>query len=110
MNTTKILAAVVLLALPGAVRSQEIRLSVPDDRDHLRKMTEELIKLSQTKGPDAKVDLFLKLGEERTKELQKMQSKGKDTHNSALGKSYDKLVSKGAAGAIENGAAKGKDM
>jgi len=110
MKTKLTLAVLVCLALPAAARPQEIRLSVPDQPDHLKKMTEELIKLSRTKDPDAKVDLFLKLGEERAKELQKMQEQGKTTHHDALGKSYDKHLKMGAVGAIENGAAKGKDM
>ena len=111
MPMKTMLSLAIVLGFPAATWAQSISVTTtPDDRDHLRKMTEELIKLAKTKDADAKVDLFLKLGEERTKELEKMQAKGKDTHQDALGKSYDKHVSKGAAGAIENGAAKGKDM
>lgn len=108
MKTT--IAALLLLALPAVARTQEIRLAVPGDRDHLRKMTEELIQLSRAKDPDTKIDLFLRLSEERARELARMQEMGRSTHHDALGKSYDTLLKKGAAGAIEGGAARGRDM
>ena len=111
MNTkTSILVLLVAALFPTAAWAQDVRLTVPDQRDHLRKMTEELIALSKARDADAKVDLFLKHGEERAKELETMQTQGTTTHHDALGRSYYDHITTGAAGAIENGAAKGKDM
>jgi hypothetical protein len=44
------------------------------------------------------------------KELHAMEDAGKTSHHVALGRSYDLLVTRGAAGTIESGAAGGKDM
>ncbi len=81
-------------------------VTTPDQRDHLRKMTDELIRLARTKDHDAKVDLFLRLGEERVRELQEMHGRGKTSNHDALARSYERYLWKGACGAIENGAAK----
>lgn len=111
MKTT--LGILAFLAVPAAAEAQtegRVVITTPDQRDHLRKMTEELVRLSRTTDPNAKVDLFLKLGEERSRELERMQEQGKTAHHDSLGRSYDKLVTKGATGAIENGAIRGIDM
>src|ERR1041384_1969054 len=111
MTVNTMLSLATAMGLSAAAWAQsDGRTVVPDDRDHLRKMTGELIQLARTKDANAKVDLFLKLGEERAKELEKTQADGKSTYYDALGKSYEKHVTKGAGGAIENGAANGKDM
>jgi hypothetical protein len=98
----------LFLILPAAAWAQDVRL--PDQPRHVRKMTEELIALSKARTPDAKVDLFLKQGEERARELEDMQGRGKSSHHDALAAAYHDYIGKGASGAIENGAAKGSDM
>jgi hypothetical protein len=101
-------ALLALLALPAVARAQAI--TTPDQRGHLRKMTEELLLAAKAREPQAKVDLFLKLGAERTLELQQMQQQGNVLHYDSIGSSYNKLVTKGAAGAVEQGAARGANM
>ncbi|MBI3724468.1 hypothetical protein HY251_11020 [bacterium] len=81
----------------------------PDERGHLLKRTKETVKLATTKDDAAKVDHLLAAADERIKELAKMDAKGKTSHHDALAQSHSKTT-KGAAGVIENGAAKGKDM
>src|SRR5438067_1552741 len=108
----KFLPAFLLgLALPGAAFAQtQDRTTAPGERGHVLKMTREMIKLGTTKDHSAKTDLFLRLADERVRELHAMQDSGKTTHHAALGRSYDLMVTKGAAGAIENGTAGGRDM
>jgi hypothetical protein len=97
----------LFLILPASAWAQDV---MPDQPRHVRKMTEELIALSKAKTHEAKMDLFLKQGEERARELEEMQARGKSSHSEALAASYNGYIGKGATGAIENGAAKGRDM
>jgi len=73
-------------------------------------MTREMIKLGTTKDPAARTELFLQTAHERVRELHAMQEAGKLTHHDSLGRSYDLLLKRGAAGTIESGAAGGRDM
>src|SRR5262245_20423564 len=104
-----LIALLTAVGLPAAAWAQT-GVTTPDQRGHLRKMTEELVLSAKTREPQAKVDLFLKLGAERTRELEVMQGQGKTQHYDSIGSSYDKLVTKGAVGAVEQGAARGANM
>jgi hypothetical protein len=113
MKMKSIVGVLSVLAFPVATWAQadgRIVIHTPDQSGYVKKRTEELIRLSKTKDPNAKTDLYLRLAEERAKELEAMQSKGKTTHHDALGKSYSDHVTRGAGGAIESGAARGQDM
>src|SRR5437867_6914800 len=113
MNMKAMLSLGIILVLPVAAWAQtdgRIVISTPDDRGHLRKMTEELIALARAKDANTKVDLFLRQGEERAKEIEALQARGMSSYNDALARSYDQHVSRGACGAIENGAFRGTDM
>jgi hypothetical protein len=113
MKTKTTLGILAVLTLPAAVRAQSIdggAVRTPDERGHLRKMTEEMIRLSRTKKPDAKADLFARIGEERLRELESMQRKGSYAYSRSLGSSYDRYAVRGFSGAVEMGASRGCDM
>jgi hypothetical protein len=69
-----ILGILAALAFPAAARGQtegRIVITTPDQREHLRKMTGELVLSARTRDPNSKVDLFLRLGGERARELER---------------------------------------
>jgi hypothetical protein len=84
--------------------------TTPDEKGHILKMTREMIKLGTTRDQGSRMELFLKVAHERARELRTLQSRGKSSHQAELGRSYEILMTKGAPGTIEQGAAKGRDM
>jgi len=94
---------------PSADLSQD-RPALPGEAEHILKMTKEMIQIGTTRDPDQRVDLFLRAAEERVRELRAMDSGNARPMPRAVGWSYEALVGGGALGAIENGAAKGRDM
>ena len=89
-------------------------LLLPGDRGHVLKLTREMIELGKTHDPDRRVDLFLTHAKERLREREALEVRTSDprrrTAGASLGRSYDRLLNQGAAGAIECGAAEGRDM
>jgi hypothetical protein len=98
-----------LVPVAGAWAQGEKPLT-PDQRGYVLKMTREMIKLGTTKDPAVRTELFLQTAHERVRELHAMHEAGKLTHHDSLGRSYDLLLKRGAAGTIESGAAGGRDM
>jgi hypothetical protein len=89
-------------------------LLLPGDRGHVLKLTREMIELAKTHDPDRRVDLFLAHASERLREREALEARTDDPRRRAagasLGRSYDRLLTQGAAGAIECGATEGRDM
>jgi hypothetical protein len=89
-------------------------LLLPGDRGHVLKLTREMIELAKTHDPDRRVDLFLAHASERLREREALEGRAGDprrrTAGASLGRSFDRLLTQGAAGAIECGAAEGRDM
>lgn len=94
---------------PPADLAQE-RPVMPGEAGHILKMTREMVQLGTTRNPDQRVDLFLRAAEERVRELHGIDPVKGSSFPRALGWSYEALVGGGALGAIESGAARGKDM
>lgn len=79
----------------------------PGQPGHVLKMTREMVELAKSHDPDRRTNLFLRYARERLKEREALGTAG---GSSRLGEAYDRLVDRGAAGAIECGAAEGRDM
>jgi hypothetical protein len=87
---------------------------LPGDRGHVLKLTRELIELAKTHDPERRVNLFLAHAKERLREREALEGRPGDPRRrsagASLGRSYDRLLTQGTAGAIECGAAEGRDM
>lgn len=101
------------LSLPGMAWARGLAqegAATPDERGHILKMTREMIRLGTTRDHGQRMDLFLRIADERVRELQSSQEAGKTGHLPELGRCYETLVSRGAIGTVEQGAASGRDM
>jgi len=87
---------------------------LPGERGHILKMTREMIELAKTHDSERRMQLFLDHAQERLRERESLQKETPGTERERLGRglgeSYTRLVSTGAGGAIECGAAEGHDM
>jgi hypothetical protein len=87
---------------------------LPGESGHILKMTREMLELAKTHDSVRRVDLFLRQAEERLREREALEkappAPERDRLGRGLGDSYAKLTGTGAAGAIECGAAEGRDM
>jgi hypothetical protein len=119
MTMMTLLLAVLLGSGAGAGQATEpaatgSTLVLPGDRGHVLKMTREMIELAKSHDPDRRVDLFLAHARERLREREALEGRAGDPRRRAvgasLGRSYDRLLTQGAAGAIECGATEGRDM
>jgi hypothetical protein len=102
-------------ALPqGAQESAETRPLLPGERGHILKMTREMVELAKNHDSERRMDLFLAQARERLREREALEkvpaSEDRQGLARELGKSYAHLLSTGAAGSIECGAAEGRDM
>jgi hypothetical protein len=92
----------------------EARPVLPGEKGHILKMTREMIELAKTHDSDRRMDLFLRQAQERLRERERLQKEAPGVERERLGRelgqSYTRLVSTGAAGTIECGAAEGRDM
>ena len=92
----------------------ESRPVVPGERGHILKMTREMLELAKTHDSERRVDLFLRQARERLREREALETSDpapeRDRVGRGLGESYAKLATIGAAGAIECGAAEGRNM
>lgn len=79
----------------------------PGQPGYTLKRTREMVELARSHNPDRRADLFLHQAQERLREREALGSRG---GASGLGECYDRLLSRGAAGSIECGAAEGHDM
>ncbi|HVR87066.1 MAG TPA: hypothetical protein VMU54_22265 [Planctomycetota bacterium] len=99
---------------PGVQEAAEARPVLPGEKGHILKMTREMIELAKTHDSERRMDLFLKHAQERLRERERLEKEtpGADRERLGreLGQSYARLVSTGAAGTIECGAAEGRDM
>jgi len=117
-----ILTAVVLSlqgllgqAEPSAPKeTSETRPLLPGESGHILKMTREMLELAKTRDSERRMDLFLRQAQERLREREALEKTApapeRDRLGRGLGDSYAKLTATGAAGAIECGAAEGRDM
>jgi hypothetical protein len=108
MRTKIVLGLLAAVAFPATTWAQAV--ATPDRREYLKKMTEELIRSAYARDASAKADLFIRLAEERAKEMERLQEDGRTEHHEALGRSYEKLLTRGAVGSIERAAAQGADL
>jgi len=105
-------SAPVPAAAPQA--SPEARPVLPGESGHILKMTREMLELAKTHDSERRVDLFLRQARERLREREALEQAApapeRDRLGRGLGDSYAKLAGTGATGAIECGAAEGRDM
>ncbi|HEV3028925.1 MAG TPA: hypothetical protein VG457_15205 [Planctomycetota bacterium] len=99
---------------PGVQEAAEARPVLPGEKGHILKMTREMIELAKTHDSERRMDLFLRHAQERLRERERLQKETPGVEQERLGRelgqSYARLVSTGAAGTIECGAAEGRDM
>lgn len=110
MNTR--ISFVMIFAAVAAcpLRAQDHVWTLPDQPGQILKMTRETVRLGNSHDPEERVNLFLASADERVRELREMQAAGRASHNDALERAIEKTLTRGASGAIENGAAQGWDM
>jgi hypothetical protein len=102
-------------AAPQETRETEgTRPVLPGENGHILKMTREMLELAKTRDSERRMDLFLRQAQERLREREALEKAApapeRDRLGRGLGESYAKLAGTGAAGAIECGAAEGRDM
>jgi hypothetical protein len=118
---------VFVLSLPGLLaqaepsapastpqETRESRPVLPGESGHILKLTREMLDLAKTRDSERRMDLFLRHARERLREREALEKAApapeRDRLGRGLGDSYAKLTGVGAAGAIECGAAEGRDM
>jgi hypothetical protein len=108
------LALGTLRAAAQAEENGQSRPIVPGESGHILKMTREMVDLARSHDPERRMELFLRQGGERLREREALGSETSTPEKRAvalqLGRSYEHLVSRGAGGAVECGAAEGRDM
>jgi hypothetical protein len=99
---------------PAPEEAREPRPVLPGESGHILKMTREMLDLAKTRDSERRMDLFLRQAQERLREREALEKSApaseRDRLGRGLGDSYAKLTGIGAAGAIECGAAEGRDM
>jgi hypothetical protein len=116
MSITLCLAMVLGTVRAGAQAEEagQPRPIIPGESGHILKMAREMVELARSHDPERRMDLFLRHGGERLREREALGSQASTPEKRAvalqLGRSYEHLVSHGAGGAVECGAAEGRDM